>query len=81
MLPNLYELPVAMFPELDLFYTDPAQHSITAGDDLDDLLDHELSDLSVVCVKSPLHLHSHFWKLITLVRSTWNRSGISFWGF
>ena len=59
MLPNLYELPVAMFPELDLFYTDPAQHSITAGDDLDDLFDHELSDLSDVCTNAILVLMLH----------------------
>ena len=31
-----------MFPGLDLYCTDPAQHLITAGEDLDDL-----SDLSV----------------------------------
>ena len=31
-----------MFPGLDLYYTDPAQHLITAGWDRDDL-DHDLS--------------------------------------
>ena len=28
-----------MFHELDLYYTDPAQHITTAGSDADDLLD------------------------------------------
>ena len=45
-----------MFLGLDLYYTDPAQHLITAGQDLDGLdrnlsdlsdLDRDLSDLSV----------------------------------
>ena len=35
-----------MFPGLDLYYPDPAQHLTTAGEDLDDL-DRDLSDLSV----------------------------------
>ena len=39
-----------MFPELDLHYTDPAQHIITVGQDLNDL-DHDRSDLSVRCVQ------------------------------
>ena len=34
-----------MFPTLDLFYTDPAQHLTKAGQDLVDDLDHDLSDL------------------------------------
>ena len=37
-----------MFPGLDLYYADPAQHLEAAGEELDDL-DHDLSvdDLSV----------------------------------
>ena len=36
--------------ELDLYYTDPAQHLTTARQDLDDL-DHDLeNDLSEVCI-------------------------------
>ena len=34
---------------MDLCYTDPAQHLITAGQDLDDL-DRDLSDLSDLSV-------------------------------
>ena len=34
-----------MLPGLDLYYTDPLQHLITAGEELDDL-GHDLSDLS-----------------------------------
>ena len=34
-----------MFPGLDLYCTDPSQHIITAGYDLD-YLDRDLSDLS-----------------------------------
>ena len=36
-----------MFPELDLYYEDPAQPLTTAGEELDDLydLDHDLYDL------------------------------------
>ena len=34
-----------VFPGLDMYFTDPAQYIITAGEDLDDLED--LSDLSV----------------------------------
>ena len=34
-----------MFPGLNLYYTDPAKHIITAGYDLD-YLDRDLSDLS-----------------------------------
>ena len=36
-----------MFPGLDLYYADPAQHVITAGHDLD-YLDRGLSDMSEV---------------------------------
>ena len=36
----------AMFPGLDLYYTDPAQPLTTAGEELDGL-DHDLSHLSV----------------------------------
>ena len=39
-----------MFPGLDLYYTDPAQHLITAGEDPDDL-DRDLSDLSDLSVR------------------------------
>ena len=39
-----------MFPGLDTYYADPAQHLITAGQDLDDL-DRDLSYLSVRRVK------------------------------
>ena len=35
-----------MFPRLDLYCADPAQHIVTAGYELDDL-DRDLSDLSV----------------------------------
>ena len=36
-----------MFPGLDLYYADPAQHHLrTAAEDLEDL-DRDLSDLSV----------------------------------
>ena len=36
-----------MFPGLDLYPTDPAQHFLTAGEELDDLqIYHDLSDLS-----------------------------------
>ena len=35
-----------MFPGLELYYIDPAQHLVTAGEDLYDL-DRDLSDLSV----------------------------------
>ena len=35
-----------MFPGLDLYYTDPAQHTMTTENDLDDLYDlHDLYDL------------------------------------
>ena len=34
-----------MFPGLDLYYEDPAQHLITAGQAIDDL-DRDLCDLS-----------------------------------
>ena len=34
-----------MFPELDLYYADPAQPLVTAGEELDDL-NHDLCDLS-----------------------------------
>ena len=37
------------FAGLDLCYADPAQPLTTAGDELDDL-DHDLSDLSEVCI-------------------------------
>ena len=37
------------FPGSDLYITDPAQHIITAGSDLNDL-DRDQSDLSDVCV-------------------------------
>ena len=43
----LYDLQ-HIVPGLDLYYTDPAQHLITAGQDLDDL-DHDLPDLSDMC--------------------------------
>ena len=41
-------LTCGIFPGLDLYNTDPAQHIITAGQDPDDL-DRYLSDLSDVC--------------------------------
>ena len=45
---NLHDLLHDMFAGLELYDTDPAQHRITAGYDLDDLLtDPDLSDLSV----------------------------------
>ena len=36
----------SLSPGLDLYYADPAQHLITAGQELDDL-DHDLSDVCV----------------------------------
>ena len=41
---NLHDQYTALVPGLELYHTDPAQHIITAGDNLDDLDD--LSDLS-----------------------------------
>ena len=38
-----------VFPGLDLYHADPAQPVITTGKELDDL-DHDLSDLSEVCI-------------------------------
>ena len=36
-----------MVPELDPYYAEHAQPLTTAGEELDDHLDHDLSDLSV----------------------------------
>ena len=47
-----------MSPGLDLYYTDPARHIITAGQYPDDL-GHDLSDLSV----RPVKLFEPFWDL------------------
>ena len=43
---NLHDLLRHRFPGLNLYYTDPVQHVIPAGQGLDDL-DRDLSDLSV----------------------------------
>ena len=40
-----------MVPGLDLYRTDPTQHLIRAGQDLDDLGDLSVDDLSVPRVK------------------------------
>ena len=45
-----------MFCGLDLYYTDPTQHLVAAGWDLDDL-DRDLSDLSVRRVDSFIMEH------------------------
>ena len=50
-----------MFPGLDLYHTDPAQHLITAGEDLDDLYDlSDISDLSDVYTLLHQLLYQHY---------------------
>ena len=47
-----------MFPGLGLYFTDLAQHVVTAGWDTDDR-NHDLSDLSAVCVHYTLTLEPY----------------------
>ena len=35
-----------MFPELDLYYADPAQHLVTSGNDLSDLCDGQEASIN-----------------------------------